>query len=171
MPAKITFTKKEEAALQATCEYFNKNGGLDLTYIYTLLEKMRVAREPVVKFKGVDVKWVLGRCDSTLGKRFAKPEVMTGAWFSKMQRALNDNGITQDIAEKAIQFVHKNWGDNIWVETLIYSMAKIAAGGMPDSGKNSKRIGFSPSKKSGWLSQLEDSDSDEETVGDTSTKK
>lgn len=157
MPAKITFTKKEEDALRRIVTDTDLSCfGVKNADLLTLLSKMEKAREPVIKFKGVDVKWVLNRANSCLGKRFTQPKVMTGAWFSKMQRALNDNGITQDIAEKAIQFVHKNWGDNIWVETLIYSMAKIAAGGMPDSGKNSKRIGFNPTKKSGWLNQLEE---------------
>lgn len=149
MPAKITFTKKEEEWLKALFDAGH-------TEVSSLLSKMEKARNKPETFKGVSVQAVIDFAVVTLGDRLTLPPNRTSGWYAKMQRALNDGGITEEIAVKAIKFVEKNWGDKIWIETLIYSMAKIAAGAMPDSGKNDKkRPGFKPSSKSGWLSQLD----------------
>lgn len=161
MPHKITFSKKEEDELKEAIYLWKVDEGSANYYppkhLESLLAKMEAARDKPKGFQGVSIKWVIDSARATLGSKLSTPQNQTGAWYAKMQRALNDNGITQDIAQKAIEFVAKNW-DNVWIETLVYSMAKIAAGGMPSSGKSSKKTGFTPTKKSGWLAQLEDED-------------
>lgn len=158
MPSKITFTKKEEAALQDLCD---KNIILEMKHIDAvkgLLAKMEKAKNKPKGFSGIGVSVLITKAAVVLKDRLKMPEVTTNEWYIKMQRAINSGGITEEVADKAIVYVDKNWGDSIWIETLIYSMAKIAAGGMMSSGKSSKRTGFTPTKKSGWLQQLESED-------------
>lgn len=152
MPAKITFTQKEEAGLQLALEEVNDDKAI--TAIQSLLVKMVKARnkdaEP--KFTGIAVRDLLDIASSTLGTRFKTPPTLTKDWFIKMQRAINSGGITRESAIKAVSNAAATWQGDIWVDTLIYSLPKLAAGVVIGTAK--KPIGYTPGKQSGWLSQL-----------------
>lgn len=151
MTAKITFTQKEECALRAH-SHLNP-------HLQSLLSKMEKARDKSkeVKFSGISVGNFLSLAFDKLGDRLKSHPNPTSDWFTKMQKVINSAGITQELAEKALNVAASTWNNGeIWIETLIYSLPKLAAGVAQSNLPFKKSTGFSPGKKSGWLAQLED---------------
>lgn len=153
MPAKITFTQAEETEL----EYVIAGGMYKFVHLPKLLEKMKKARvkdkEPA--FHGISVKEFIDAANKVLGTRLKTPENFTKEWIIKMQRALNSGGVSKEVADKGLAAVKVQWSmPDIWIETLIYSIPKLAAG--VSSGSPVKKMGYTPTKKSGWLAQIDE---------------
>ena len=167
MVAKITFTQKEESALRATLV----GNPFDHKDLQSLLSKMEKARDKSkeVKFSGISVANLITLARERLGDRLTLPDNTTADWFIKMQRAINTNGITEEIAIKALKVADTTWTSSIWIETLIYSLGKLAAGvaqsTLPfnQNQGQKKAVGFTPTKTSGWGSRLKELEMDGET--------
>ena len=163
MPAKITFTQKEQEALQEAICLWKVDSGAEndpeVKHLESLLAKMKKAREKdsAPKFHGIAARDLIDLASSTLGTRLKLPPNLTQDWFIKIQRAINSGGVTRDVAQKALETASKTWGENIWFETLVYSLPKLAAGAFANN-TTKKPTGFTPTKQSGWLARLEEDD-------------
>ena len=151
MAAKITFTQKEQDQLETVCITDN------YPELEKLLEKMKKSRgAESVKFHGVGVAKVLEIARDKFGERFKTPPMMTKEWTIKMQRAINDSGVTEETARKAIE--NCDWQNDVFAQTLIYKLAELAV--VKNTGRQGKLFNkpngpAAPSKKSVWLGQLD----------------
>jgi hypothetical protein len=149
MPAKITFTQKEQSALEDVI--LLAPYGVDISALQKLLEKMEGARtKETTKFHGVGVGKVMEMARSQFGARFKTPNMITKEWTIRMQTIINQNGVDEATAAKAIK--NCNWTGDIFAQTLIYKLAELAVTAPRTYGKGTPV----PTKKTGWLAQLED---------------
>jgi hypothetical protein len=156
MAAKITFTQNEEAALQLAVKYLSDDKAKG--YLNKLIDKMAAARTKETNaFHGASVKYVLEYAKTKLGERFKTPDTITQQWIIKMQKAINDSGVTEATAAKAID--NCTWVGDVFAQTLIYKLAELAVMKPSKQGSlfSKKPIGpAAPSKKSGWLGKLDE---------------
>lgn len=155
MPAKISFTQKEQAAVEeaiAVCQ------GNEAIHLQKLLDKMKSAREKeTTKFHGVGVAKVLDMARDKFGDRFKTPSNITKEWTIKMQSAINAAGVDEKTAQAAVD--NCDWKGDIFAQTFIYKMAELAV----VKTRQTKLFTAgppAPSKKSGWLGRLGDNDED-----------
>lgn len=153
MPAKITFTQKEQAALEGVIKHgLHENFKVDLQ---KLLDKMEAAKKKeTTAFHGIGVAKILEMARAKFGDRFKTPNMITAQWTIKMQQAINQSGVSEETAKKAIE--NCDWTGDIFAQTFIYKMAELAVmGSKPRQGKLFTKGPPAPSKKSGWLGQLD----------------
>ena len=160
MAAKITFTQKEESALAAVIAalpYETPEFEKIIRPLEALYAKMQVARtKESTAFHGVGVAKVLEMARNKFGDRFKTPNMITPQWTIKMQKAINDSGVTEATATRAIE--NCNWPGDIFAQTFLYKLAELAVMA-PKQGIlfNKKQPGPpAPSKKSGWLGKLDE---------------
>lgn len=149
MPAKITFTQAEQAALEKAIDNLRSELADPLE---SLLNKMVKAREKEsTAFHGVGVAKVLEMARNKFGDRFKTPNIITAQWTIKMQKAINDAGVTEATAKTAIDKC--NWEGDIFAAKLIYQLAELAVV-TPRQQKLFTRGPAAPTKKVGWLGRL-----------------
>ena len=159
MPAKITFTQTEQDALDTVTNMLPSKLGLDekgWEALVKLHEKMQKARDKeTTAFHGVSVAKVLEMARTKFGDRFKTPNMITAQWSIKMQKSINDSGVSEETARKAIEAC--DWVGDIFAQTFIYKLAELAVMA-PRQTKlftNKTKGPPAPSKKSGWLGQLD----------------
>ncbi len=153
MPAKVSFTQKEELELEQVIKYAARN--CDVVNLQKLLDKMKAARtKESVAFHGVGVAKVIEMAEEKFGDRFKKPTTITAQWSIKMQKAINDSGVSLETAQKAI--ANCDWQGEIFAQQFIYKLAELAV--MTSKGiRQGKLFGIPvPTKKSGWLGRLDE---------------
>lgn len=152
MTAKITFTQKEQDQLKkAITEELDPDHYIDLHKLWSKMVAARTKEETKVSGVGVGKVHELARVK--FGDRYKTPNTITAAWTIKMQRAITSCGIDEATARRAID--NCDWAGDIWSETLIYNLSKLAVMGTYKPAAQ-KSFGFTPTKQSGWLGQLED---------------
>ena len=155
MPAKITFTQAEQDYLQTWLDTHDSGAHVFHKPFWSLLAKMKAARDKEdTKFHGVSVAKVLDMSRVKFGERFKTPNLITTQWIIKMQKAINDAGVTEATAQTAIN--NCDWTGDIYAQNLIYKLAELAVVA-PRQTKMFKQAGpAAPTKKSGWLGRLDD---------------
>lgn len=153
MPAKITFTQAEQKELNYVLSMWGSRG--ELPNLQKLEAKMEAAKKrETTAFHGVGVAKVLEMARAKFGDRFKTPNMITAQWTIKMQQAINQSGVSEETAKKAIE--NCDWPGDIFAQTFIYKMAELAVmGSKPRQGKLFSKGPPAPSKKSGWLGQLD----------------
>ena len=111
------------------------------------------AKESIKKQVKLSVSDFLTMADLILGDRLKKQKSPTDAWFNQMQNRLNSRGVDREMAMAGLNSVRDTWPGDIWIDTLINSIDKVAA---MDSRNTIKG-------KTGWLKQLKDDHTDQET--------
>ena len=155
MPAKITFTQAEQDEIFEVL-FKLKPGEKDRPNLRKLYDKMVKARKKeAVVFHGISVAKVLEMARTKFGDRFKTPNMITAQWSIKMQKSINDSGVSEETARKAIEAC--DWVGDIFAQTFIYKLAELAVMA-PRQTKlftNKTKGPPAPSKKSGWLGQLD----------------
>lgn len=151
---KVRFTMKELAALREvadiTAEIRGKRGGKTDTSkaIENLIQKMEnvINTEGKAKPKGtITVQEFLTMARLILGPRLKEQLLPTGMWYKQMQFRIDSRNITKAMANVALENCRDTWRGDVWVDTLINSLDKLAV--MTPQNKSKTALG--------WLNQLE----------------
>lgn len=151
MPAKITFTQKEQDAVEVAIKYLETVGrDQEAKALGRLHEKMEGARvKETTKFHGVGVAKVLEMARKQFGDRFKTPNMITKEWTIRMQTTINQNGVDEKTALQAIK--NCNWTGDIFANQLIYKLSELAVVAPRSFGRGTP----APTQKTGWLAQIE----------------
>ena len=149
---KISITDKEVTALKESLEIIStikgKRGGeLPITkvisHIVAKCEKATAKEQK--KPSELSLKDFLNMARLILGSRFKEQLKITAQWYKQMQMRLDNRGINRAMAAVALENARDNWAGEIWVDTLINSLDKLAV----MTPKNTKSTNL------GWLNQIE----------------
>jgi hypothetical protein len=149
---KVTVTAKEGEVLKEILEIIShikgpRGGPTDHTKVLTnLIGKIEKAVSSSVK-KPVELplKDFMNMARFTLGERLKEQLNPGPAWYKQMQMRIDSRGLTRVTAQAALDNARDTWAGDIWVDTLINSLDKLAV----MNPRNQKRT------KLGWLNQLE----------------
>jgi hypothetical protein len=152
---KVSITDKEVQALREAAELSSMvkgKRGADTPLTKTLLhlvEKCTKAADKAVKKPSeLALKDFMNMARVILGPRFKEQLKVTPAWYKQMQMRLDSRGINKAMASVALENARDSWIGDIWVDTLINSLDKLAV----MTPKNTKKTNL------GWLNQIETDD-------------
>ena len=149
--AKTTFTESEQAAIVTAIGWMASHPNPDkatIKKLQSLHDKMVKAKEKSATDDTIAVATLLRMARETLGERLREHPNPTPTWFSLMRNRLKVNGITQDVAIRALENIKNNWRGEIFIDVLINSLAKYS---VMEIGKPKAPV------SKGWLGQMEQS--------------
>lgn len=154
---KVSFTTKELAALKEIAELIGEikgeRGGktVNSKILDNLVAKMETAVSSSVK-KPVEltVSEFLVMARLVLGPRLKEQLKPSGVWYKLMQNRLDSRGINKAMANVALETCRDTWKGDVWVDTLINSLDKLAVMTPQNTQKG----------KMGWAKKVQDMSDD-----------
>lgn len=149
MAVKITITKKEEEFLRDWLGRCTNCKELE-----SIRDKIDSAHTKSTEKKSGYPVSVFVSAAKTRIPTLVVPDSQTSAWYTKMQNFFNVNGVTLEIVNSALDKATLLCeGRNVWVEQLIYSVPKLAAGMPVRLGEGSSTVAKT---QKGWLNRLDE---------------
>lgn len=146
--AKTTFTQTEHQAIRTAIGWLECEPQHDKKTVRALKSLNEKMEKALVKSSTTDcigVARVLQMARDALGERLREHPNPTPAWYSTTHNRLKVNGITEDIAAKALANIVTSWKGEIFIDVLVNSLAKYSVMAI---GKQQKTV------SRGWLDEV-----------------